>query len=67
MLEIECPQCGEIGKISFIDKMYNDPYRCWKCRQTYIIEVEESVLKSITPMSAEDFEKWQEEQKRLKE
>ncbi len=63
MIEIRCPNCDSIGKISFSQRIYRGPYRCWKCRNIFALEVKNDILKSIKPISKDEFERWQEQQK----
>jgi DNA-directed RNA polymerase subunit RPC12/RpoP len=57
MLEIKCDNCGSVGKMSLVQEVYEGPYRCWKCRSTFIIRVENSELSYCRPISEEAFEK----------
>ena len=59
MLEIECPNCGVIGKMSLVQEIFEGPYRCWKCRSLFTIIIANKKLQSCQPMSEEEFEKWQ--------
>ncbi|MFQ6121471.1 MAG: hypothetical protein ACE5LA_00195 [Dehalococcoidales bacterium] len=60
MLKIKCPECGVSGSISLHQTVYEGPYRCWKCRSLFTVRIENNEMKSRTPLSQEDFEKWQE-------
>ena len=60
MMNIKCPKCNEINKIILVDEKYEDPFRCWKCKAVFKVEIERNELKSVVPMSKEDFDKWQE-------
>jgi hypothetical protein len=60
MLEIKCPNCNEISKLFLLDARYNDPFRCWKCKAAFMVEIEGNEVKSALPMSQEDFNRWQE-------
>ena len=66
MLEIKCPNCEVVGKLSIIQEIFEGPYRCWKCRSLFTIKIENNELKSCTPLSEEEFEKWQALQQTLK-
>ncbi|MBN1176825.1 MAG: hypothetical protein JXA51_04005 [Dehalococcoidales bacterium] len=66
MIEIECPNCNSIGKMSLVQQIFQGPYRCWKCRSLFTIVIANRKLQSCEPLSEEDFQKWQEEQKELK-
>lgn len=60
MIEIKCPQCESIGKMSLAQTLYEGPYRCWKCRSSYLIVLANDKLQSIKPLSEEELEAWQE-------
>jgi hypothetical protein len=66
MIEIECPNCNGIGKISLVQQIFEGPYRCWKCRSLFTIVIANKKLQSCKPLSEEEFEKWQEEQEAQK-
>ena len=63
MIEIECPGCQSIGKMSLAQTLYEGPYRCWKCRSLYKIVLANDRLQSIDPITEEELEAWQELQK----
>ena len=60
MVEIKCPDCETVGKMSLAQMIYEGPYRCWKCRELFTIDIENDELKSCEPLSQEDFNKQQE-------
>jgi hypothetical protein len=64
MIEIQCPACESVGKMSLSQTLFEGPYRCWKCRSLYMIVLANSKLQSIKPLSEEEFEAWQELQKK---
>ena len=66
MIEIECPDCESIGKMSLAQTLYEGPYRCWKCRSLYKIILANDKLQSIEPITEEELEAWQELQKLTK-
>jgi hypothetical protein len=66
MIEIECPSCQSIGKLSLVQPLFEGPYRCWKCRSLFTIVIANKKLQSCTPLSEEDFTSWQEEQEVIK-
>ena len=66
MIEIECPDCESIGKMSLAQTLYEGPYRCWKCRSLYKIVLANDKLQSIEPITEEELEAWQELQKLTK-
>ena len=67
MIEIACPDCNAIGKMSLPQDIYEGPYRCWKCRSLFTIVIANKKVQSCQPLSEEDFAAWQELQKKLKE
>lgn len=60
MIEIECPDCESIGKMSLAQTLYEGPYRCWKCRELFVITIEGNKVKSWKPLTEEEFQKMQE-------
>ncbi len=62
-IKIICPNCNAEAKLSLVDTDFSGPRRCWKCRSTFTITIQNNRLTSCVPMSQEDFEKWQEERK----
>ena len=57
---IKCPECQAEGKMSLADLSYKGPYRCWKCRALFTINIEDNELKSCEPLSQEEFDRQQE-------
>lgn len=55
--KIVCPKCGVEGSISLLNPDYQGPYKCWKCRELYTIELENYQLKSCEPLSQEEFDR----------
>ena len=66
MIEIKCPNCDAIRKMSLVQEIFEGPYRCWKCRSLFTIRIVNNELESCTPLSEEEFEKWQALQDTLK-
>ena len=60
ILKIKCPKCDTEGGLSLTDSNYQGPYRCWKCRELFTINIANNELKSCEPLSQEEFEKQQE-------
>jgi hypothetical protein len=60
MIEIACPDCKSVGKMSLAQTLYEGPYRCWKCRSLFKIVLANGKLQSIEPLSEAEFEAWQE-------
>ncbi len=67
MIEIECPNCNGVGKISLVQQIFEGPYRCWKCRSLFTIVIANKKLQSCEPLSEEEFKRWQEEQEAQKQ
>lgn len=63
MIEVACPECGAVRKMSLVQDIFQGPYRCWKCRSLFTILVANNKLQSWEPLSEEDFAKWEEAQK----
>lgn len=59
MIKITCPQCGVDGSISLLEPNYQGPYKCWKCRTLFSLQLEDNKLKSCEPISEEEFERLQ--------
>jgi hypothetical protein len=60
LVKIKCPKCSSEGTISLLEADYQGPYRCWKCRELFVIILEDNELKSCEPLSDEGFQKMQE-------
>ena len=60
IIEIKCPECESIGKMSLVQMMFEGPYRCWKCRSLFTIVIANDRLQSCEPLSEEEFARWQE-------
>jgi hypothetical protein len=56
-IKIKCPSCDTEGSISLLDKEFSGPYRCWKCRSLYTINIHEGAVVAIEPLSEEALEK----------
>ena len=59
LAKIVCKECCAEGQMSFIDPVYQGPYKCWKCRTFFNIRIENNVLKSIQSLSSEEYERHQ--------
>jgi hypothetical protein len=60
LIKIKCPKCATEGSLSLVESSYQGPYRCWKCRELFTIQLENNQLKSCEPLSQEEYEKQQE-------
>ncbi len=57
MPKINCPKCNTDSVLSLSQELYQGPFRCWKCRATYTIRVENDVLKSCEPLDQQEFDR----------
>ncbi len=60
MITIKCPKCDVNGSISLLKADYEGPYKCWKCRSLFNIQLKDNELKSCEPLSQEEFDRLQE-------
>ncbi len=60
MVKIKCPKCETEGSLSLTQSSYRGPYKCWKCREFFTIEMVNNELKSCEPLSQEEFGRQQE-------
>ncbi len=60
IVKIRCPKCDTEGSSSLAQSSYRGPYKCWKCRELFTIELVNNELKSLEPLSQEEFDKQQE-------
>ena len=67
LVKIRCPKCETEGSLSLAESSYRGPYKCWKCRELFTIELENNELKSCEPLSQEEFDRQQEESDKQKE
>ncbi|MFC1893745.1 hypothetical protein ACFLYR_06965 [Chloroflexota bacterium] len=60
LVKIACPACHTEGTMSLIESRYDGPYRCWKCRTLFTIELKNNELTFCEPLSEEELQKQQE-------
>ncbi len=60
IVKIRCPKCDSEGSLSLAQSSYRGPYRCWKCKGLFTIEMVNNELKSCEPLSQEEFDRQQE-------
>jgi len=60
MVTVQCAGCGAETRMSLDETAYHGPFRCWKCKGAFIINIENEELKSCTPISEEELEKYSE-------
>lgn len=46
--------------MSLVEPRYEGPYRCWKCRALFTIELNDNELTFCEPLSEEELQKQQE-------
>ena len=56
LITIKCPNCATDGTISFLERDYSGPYKCWKCQGLFDISIQDGQLKSCQPLSSEEME-----------
>jgi hypothetical protein len=66
MFKIKCPACQTEGSMFLADPTYVGPYRCWKCRALFTVEIKNDQLTSYKDLSEEELKK-QQEMKKLQE
>jgi hypothetical protein len=54
--KIVCPSCQALGQFSVIDGNYKGPYRCWKCRALFDVEIVNAQMISCKAMTEVDLE-----------
>jgi transposase-like protein len=59
MIKIKCPKCGTESSMSLSQPTYEGPYRCWKCKENFLIKIVGNNLESCEPLSQEEFEQRQ--------
>jgi len=67
MITIKCPNCGTEGSQSLLEPTYRGPYRCWKCRELFSIQIENNEVKSFEPITEEQLAQQQEERRQIEE
>ena len=63
-VKILCPACQTECTMSLIESSYKGPYRCWKCRALFTIELKNNKLTAYKALSEETFKKQQEKKAR---
>ncbi len=53
--KIICPSCQTLGQFSVDGGNFKGPYRCWKCRTLYILDMVNSAVVSLQPLTDEEF------------
>lgn len=56
IVKIKCHNCETESSLSLIEPNYRGPFRCWKCRSVFMIEMANSEVISWERMSEEEFD-----------
>jgi hypothetical protein len=56
-VNIKCPACNTDSSFFIAKKIFQGPFRCWKCKAMCTIKVRDGELEVCEPLSNEDFEK----------
>jgi hypothetical protein len=67
MITIKCPSCGTAGSQSLLEPDYQGPYRCWKCRQLFLIRIENNQVTSWESITEERLKELQAEHRQEEE
>ena len=54
--QITCASCGTMGQFSVLEGNYKGPYRCWKCKALYTVEIQNGKVVSQQPMAESELE-----------
>ncbi len=57
--KIKCPACQTEGTMSLVELDYIGPFRCWKCRALFTVEIKNDELVSYKALSEEELKKQQ--------
>ena len=60
--KIICPSCQTLGQFSVDGGNFKGPYRCWKCRTLYTLDMVNSAVVSLQPLTEEEFKEIKAEQ-----
>ncbi len=60
LVNIKCPECQTEGTMSLVESSYEGPYRCWRCRALFTIELKDNKLRSCEPLGEDELQKQQE-------
>ncbi len=63
MINIVCPKCSAVAKLSLVDSNYIGPRRCWKCHEFFTITIVNNQVTSCEPLTQEEYERQQEAKK----
>jgi uncharacterized Zn finger protein len=57
MIKIKCPKCGTESSMVLTQRIFEGPYRCWKCKETFLIRIVNNNLESLEPLPQQEFER----------
>ncbi|UCB42081.1 MAG: hypothetical protein JSV77_06315 [Dehalococcoidales bacterium] len=60
IVKITCPNCSSESGFSLANSSFEGPYRCWQCRENFVIKIASNKLRSCKPISQEEFDRLQE-------
>ncbi len=55
IVKIQCRSCGTESSLSLIDSNYSGPFRCWKCRALYMINMQNNEVVNWQPLTEDEF------------
>jgi len=57
LIKFKCPKCDIDNSYSLADSNYQGPFRCWKCRELFMISIYDDKLKSCESITQEEFDR----------
>ncbi len=54
-IKITCPKCNTDCSFSISGSSYDGPYRCWKCKETFNLNIKNSVVQSCQTITQDQF------------
>ena len=56
-ITVKCPSCNTDSSFFVAKKIFQGPFRCWKCKSLFNLKVQDGDIKLLEPLSQEDFDK----------
>ena len=56
-IDVKCPACNTDSSFFIAKKVFQGPFRCWKCKALFTLKVQNGEIKQIDPLTQEDFDK----------
>ena len=56
-IEVKCPACSTDSSFFVVKNVFQGPFRCWKCKALFTMEVRNGEIQVCEPLSQEDFDK----------